>query len=90
MRFEKFEETLKKKEQEELQKTQEQKEKLDKKLELHNEKRAAYLNDIKTKLQDHVSVESSYPNHFLAPGAAASTLCLRGRRKILFLQSDRM
>ena len=56
-RFEKFEESLKKKEEEEIAKTRQQKEKLDKKLEEHNEKREAYLNDIKTKLKDHVSTE---------------------------------
>lgn len=54
-RFEKLELTLKKKDEEELKKTKEQKEKLDKKLELHNEKREAYLNEIKSKLKDHVS-----------------------------------
>lgn len=54
-RFEKFEEALKKKEEEEMMKSQKQREKLDKKLEEHNEKREAYLNDIKSKLKDHVS-----------------------------------
>lgn len=54
-RFEKLEETLKKKEEEEVEKMKLQKVKLDKKLEIHNEKREAFLNEIKSKLKDHVS-----------------------------------
>ena len=54
-RFEKLELSLKKKGEEELERTKQQKEKLDKKLEIHNEKREAYLNEIKSKLKDHVS-----------------------------------
>lgn len=55
LRFEKLELSLKKKGEEEMEKTKQQKEKLDKKLEIHNEKREAYLNEIKSKLKDHVS-----------------------------------
>lgn len=39
-----------------MEKMKQQKEKLDKKFELHIEKREAYLNDIKSKLKDHVSI----------------------------------
>lgn len=39
-----------------MMKTREQKEKLDKKLEEHIEKREAHLNEIKSKLKDHVSI----------------------------------
>lgn len=50
-----------------MMKTQQQREKLDKKLEEHIEKREAYLNDIKSKLKDHVSCSNSievHSNHF--------------------------
>ncbi|XP_065201900.1 uncharacterized protein stai isoform X2 [Planococcus citri] len=59
LRFEKLELSLKKKGEEELERTKQQKEKLDKKLEIHNEKREAYLNEIKSKLKDHLNAVES-------------------------------
>ncbi len=64
-RFEKFSESLKKKEEEEQEKMKQQKEKLEKELELHNEKREAYLNEIKSKLKDHVSWPAKMPTKLL-------------------------
>lgn len=56
--FNKVEETLRKKEEEHQALIMQKKEALDQKIQNHSEKREAYLNDIKSKLKDHIdSVE---------------------------------